>query len=707
MRKPSKKVVKTVVGSGEHIYAYCNVKTNQVLYSLTSHLQDVSLDQLPDIGANYKPPTIRPDLWKPLFSVTLPSPEQGRGLFGKLKEWRKLHELNWEPPSYLSNPYTEKQIAEMKEKLENRGGSKKETVFDVIKRQKKKMKQKIVMNQKANSIADLAAVLIEQEDQGNVMAEERRRYLKRKIKSDFTLVFKLAEDYEQGGLKKLNDELDMMRAILREGVEGVEGLNKDLQEAQRITRHRLKQMVYAHAVIQEATAFAQLSQAEREKEIDLWKALVEAEGSSKPVEKEELPKGTPLSAAAFAAMMHREYEQTWEQIAVASRAEGYRAIAQEVEAEVKAEAQAAVEAEAEAEAKAESQAKAQAAFAEITPLDRQRQIDHWRTVVQIEEHFKPDEQDEFPERGFWKEAAFAAKMRREFDMTWEQVAGACRAEGYHLPNPKQKPQSKPESKPVGEETSTTEAVQPGQQETKLESRPASEETSAAEAVQPGQQVQKPEEEKIDYKTIIPCFPSELDSDKLLPRALPKRAAKHAAVRRNQPIFTTKGVKVEWANFLDAEFAKAWPEAVEHQPMGGNREKYETVRAEKLEKRSKYQLELAEMVELKRKEMGLSQNESKEEEEDVLEDVDEEAPREKTLEESAAEIVAAEELEAKEAAARQSAIQTLRAIRRKQRLPPQLEGIQSEILARVQAASAPRRQVLSKPTDQRPEATPAQ
>jgi hypothetical protein len=37
--------------------------------------------------------------------------------------------------------------------------------------------------------------------------------------------------------------------------------------------------------------------------------------------------------------------------------------------------------------------------------------------------------------------------------------------------------------------------------------------------------------------------------------------------QKKPIFKMEGVKVQWANIMDAEFAKEWPGEVEHEPMG--------------------------------------------------------------------------------------------------------------------------------------------
>lgn len=153
---------------GQHIYAYCNVKTKQVLYSLTRTLQHKQLQQLPDTGANNNPPTLRKDLWRPLWTLQLPDGEdgvaQGIQAYKMLRDFRVLHETNWEPPKSMSVPYTEEQIKKLEKRLDGRGGSKKESAHDLIARKKWKMRVQMVMDQKTNSIADLAAVLLKQEE---------------------------------------------------------------------------------------------------------------------------------------------------------------------------------------------------------------------------------------------------------------------------------------------------------------------------------------------------------------------------------------------------------------------------------------------------------------------------------------------------------------------------------------------------------------
>ena len=156
------------LGQGQHIYAYCNIRTNQVIYSLTQVLRSQrNLKQLPEAGNNTKPPKLRKDLWRPLWTLTLPHGFQGeaQGLeaWKRLNALRYMHELYWTPPKELSRNRTKEEMEELQERIEDRGGSKKENVYDLIKRQKKKLRLKNVMDQKANSIADLAAVLVEQE----------------------------------------------------------------------------------------------------------------------------------------------------------------------------------------------------------------------------------------------------------------------------------------------------------------------------------------------------------------------------------------------------------------------------------------------------------------------------------------------------------------------------------------------------------------
>lgn len=128
---------------GQIIYIFRNIKTNQIIYSLSELLQDHHLEQLPFIGKHSKTPTIRPDEWTPHCVVAFPTAQQGHNAYRKLRELRKLHELAWDK----NNPEWHK--------------------ISVERRMKK------IMDQRANTSADLAEVLRLQGEHGDKMEEAR------------------------------------------------------------------------------------------------------------------------------------------------------------------------------------------------------------------------------------------------------------------------------------------------------------------------------------------------------------------------------------------------------------------------------------------------------------------------------------------------------------------------------------------------------
>ncbi|KAI5367838.1 Putative mitochondrial recombination protein [Septoria linicola] len=210
-------------GHGQTIYAYCNIRTNQVLYSLERTLRQSHLTQLADVGANNNPPKLRKDIWRPLFTVSLPDQRQGLDVFKSLREYRMLHETNWELTKEITTPYTEKQIEALKKKLEDRGGSKKETVFDVIKRQKQKMRVKMVMDQKANSVADLAAILLRQEEKGISLVDLKAESVQQRKEQVVAEIEELARAFTRGGTEALDKKI----AELKEEAESASAKSKD------------------------------------------------------------------------------------------------------------------------------------------------------------------------------------------------------------------------------------------------------------------------------------------------------------------------------------------------------------------------------------------------------------------------------------------------------------------------------------------------
>ena len=253
------------IGQGQHIYAYCNIRTNQVIYSLTQVLRGQrNLKQLPEAGNNTRPPKLRKDLWRPLWTLTLPHGFQGeaQGLeaWKRLNALRYMHELYWTPPKELSRNHTEEEMEQLQERLEDRGGSKKENVYDLIKRQKKKLRLGKVMDQKANSIADLAAVLVEQEE-----ISERRAggYIEEEVQRMLSLNKRAEEgalEVIEARIARLNEqikELVKTTPVDKEGADSVTTLRlraqryrtrralRDSQKAKEEMEHALLMVSYA------------------------------------------------------------------------------------------------------------------------------------------------------------------------------------------------------------------------------------------------------------------------------------------------------------------------------------------------------------------------------------------------------------------------------------------------------------------------------
>ncbi|KAL8984310.1 MAG: hypothetical protein Q9205_001697 [Flavoplaca limonia] len=127
---------------GTQIFVYNNIRTNQIIYSLTRSLNNhTSLKQLPFLGKKTVPSHLRKDLWQPLCLVSFPRPLQGLQAYRRLREFRRLHETSY-PISLITQ--TEGPHKGQLHSTKKRG--------------------KILMDQKANSVADLAAVLFRAED---------------------------------------------------------------------------------------------------------------------------------------------------------------------------------------------------------------------------------------------------------------------------------------------------------------------------------------------------------------------------------------------------------------------------------------------------------------------------------------------------------------------------------------------------------------
>lgn len=220
-----------------------------------------ALRQLPDLGANATPPALRKDLWAPLFTITLPYAAQGLNAFRMLREYRRLHEISWERPEALDRNYTEEEIEVMQEKLDARGGSKSELVWDIIRREKRKMRVKAVMDQRANSVADLAAVLLEQEKWGMEATKKQTSIEKIERDSEVEEMLASAEEARKGGIEELQQAIDVLRQslakpeLLQGEATSIRTVKRELAKAKvRLTRMEFAREAVAAAEIDAPTA---------------------------------------------------------------------------------------------------------------------------------------------------------------------------------------------------------------------------------------------------------------------------------------------------------------------------------------------------------------------------------------------------------------------------------------------------------------------
>ena len=116
------------------------------------------MKQLPFVGKKTVPAALRKDLWQPLALMEFPSSVQGLAAYRKLREYRRLHENEY-PLDIITQ-------TEGKHKGQLLGTKK---------------RGKVLMNQKANSVADMAAVLQQQERQPTPEQLERAE---RRVRKD-------------------------------------------------------------------------------------------------------------------------------------------------------------------------------------------------------------------------------------------------------------------------------------------------------------------------------------------------------------------------------------------------------------------------------------------------------------------------------------------------------------------------------------------
>ncbi|PYH43779.1 mitochondrial 54S ribosomal protein mL67 [Aspergillus saccharolyticus JOP 1030-1] len=164
---------------GKNIFVYHNIRTNQVVYSLTRYLEKNNvLRQMIYHGKKTVPATLRKDMWVPYYSVHFTSSQLGLRAYHLLREFSMQRQLA--PPREMVT-ITEEWLQRKRprdpqqaEKFDKEYADKKGWLM------KPKDRARIVMDQKSTSVADIAAVLaIQAEEIKNGFATGERGYLSR------------------------------------------------------------------------------------------------------------------------------------------------------------------------------------------------------------------------------------------------------------------------------------------------------------------------------------------------------------------------------------------------------------------------------------------------------------------------------------------------------------------------------------------------
>jgi len=521
------------------------------------------------------PPKLRKDLWKPLYTVTIPrvpnafpalsaggseatplQNAQGLDAFSKLREYRRLHELYWEPTEELSRKYSKAEIEKLDEAYEKRGGSKKESVYDIIKREKKKLRRGIVMDQKANSVADLATVLLTQERDGEVryerQLEERRDGRRREV----VKMLRYAREVEDNGLEFLDGEIEERNMVITK-MKGDKAAEQDGP-----SRTQMKQELHVMRKRRQAMAWA----SEEVKRV--LKRLAASHAYVRRMREEEGLLVLPADRGdmvAEAEAMFRALESRWPSL------EQYRESAEELDREaegISAETSPGEnhsELVGSMERAASRRVEIQVADKEIGVLDASaEQISRTRKMyARLEAELRKKRREMKDSETRSNRDAHDWALLRQMKMLrlkLEALEHLFTTRGVG-------PQAHPLlhiRRGLGK-ASEVGVAQKGDVEATTD--------AATTSSEPAESLRDLEDTDPDASPLSP-FPAfhELLRSFPHPTTDSHTLLRHDKLRHklrwlNAPVFRMEGVKVQWANILDAEFAQEWPEGVEHEYMG--------------------------------------------------------------------------------------------------------------------------------------------
>jgi hypothetical protein len=152
--------------------------------------------QLTYYGKKTVPRALRKDIWHPFATVKFPKPEQGLLAIQSLREYRKIrdHCWTWKP--------TPQEIEKAKQDLRQTG----KTELANLNLPTKKERQKLLMDQRAYSVADLADVLERQEqlfferEEAKAKSDVARQAID---DSKWQKILDLAAEARDGGVEKV------------------------------------------------------------------------------------------------------------------------------------------------------------------------------------------------------------------------------------------------------------------------------------------------------------------------------------------------------------------------------------------------------------------------------------------------------------------------------------------------------------------------
>lgn len=500
-----------------------------------------SLLQLPDIGANTAQATgtIRRDLWQPLFSVSFPpapSPAnpnenvQGLHAYRRLREWRRLHELYWKPPASLSQPYTEQQKEALQKRLDERGGSKKETIYNLIKREKKKVRRREVMDQKANSVADLAAVLIEQQEEGAVKGDHSYIQRRQRRLDEVEEIRELSMAASKDGFQKLDAEIEALKPYAERRL----GYRKE--DGAKLSQIRARRQIYdVEAKKARMQAAVDAVAAYRE---ELQKTQEPERPAKLSMQVEDLiPKNDLDQQKAFAAAQQQVLDGS-----LAKR------ISKQEERVQKAK------------------------------LAQEQAVEHLQRMEQQQEEALKMQPDPVPAPDFGQEteqsdAALAEPTEVQAQAQKERQHARAPIQREYMLALKyaQKRVEQAQARAQGRlDTAKTRVEQAPARIAEAQAELDRLTTLHNEALARNSALFDDANRSETETPLYPLLPSlppapPLPADLFPPNAL--RAHIRAQNRQQTPSFSMQGVRIKWSDPLDAEYAQAWPQAVEHAPMG--------------------------------------------------------------------------------------------------------------------------------------------